>query len=398
MALKAKYQTSPFVFTGNPIILESEGYPTDMIKGGKFIITFEGKRIYEGRFFPPLNIDISEIVDAASEFLPEPSGKNFYPWELIEVVDPEALNSKRKLSVYVDYNGNDDETYEMLALPGGIPTQQFRMYAKGGKDVFDSRLYGQDCNLFFTNRTNGWRIEMKETELYPLYFLASTHSMRIRVRDSISGNELGYEVPGGICTLDPAALRREMLANTHKLGSVFDIYLDHGGGVGFGCQLVIKHCDPAKERYRLKFRNSFGVFEIMEITGKLIENREFPESEESSYRKFDPVTRRFSNLRRRLDATRSFSITTPLERGQGEFVADLLASEEIYILDAFDSPVRVNVTSEEFSWQKLQETPESISFKIELTDPDHFFGEVIAGITDGRKPRIHSDEFTNEFN
>lgn len=398
MALKAKYQTSPFVFTGNPIILDSEGYQTDMLKGGKFIVTFEGKQIYEGRFFPPLNIDISEIVDAASEFFPEPTGKSLYPWELIEVVDPGLSSSKRKLSIYVDYNGQDDETYEMLALPGGIPSHQFRTYARGGKDVFDSRLYGQDCNLFFTSRTNGWRIEMKETELYPLYFLATTNSMRMKVKDSLSGYELGYEVPGGICTLDPAALRSVMLSNTHKLGSIFDIYLDHGGGVGFGCQLVIKHCDPAKERYRLKFRNSFGVFEIMEITGKLIENREFTGSDESSYRKFDPVTRRFSNLRKRLDAIRSLSITTSLERGQGEFIADLLGSEEIYLLDALDAPVRVNVTSEEFSWQRRQETPESISFKIELTEPDHFFGEIIGGPNDSKKPRVHSKQFNKKFN
>lgn len=398
MALKAKYQTSPFVFTGNPIILESGDYSTDPVKGGKFTVILEGKLIYEGRFFAPLNIDISEIVDAASEFLPEPTGKSIIPWEHIEVVDPYAVGTKRKLSVYVDYNGDDNETYEMLALPGGIPSQQYRTYATGGKDVFDSRLYGQDCNLFFTSRTNGWRIEIKETELYPLYFLTSTHSMRMKVRDSLSGHEVGYEVPGGICTLDPAALRMEMLTRTRKLGSVFDIYLDHGEGAVFACQLVIKHCDPAKERYRLKFRNSFGVFEIMEITGQLIENREYSDSEESSYRKLDTVTRRFSNLRSRIEATRSFSITTPFEGGREEFVADLLGSEEIYLLDAFDVPARVNVTTEGFSRQKRQETPESISFKIELTDPDHYFGEIIAGIYDGRKPRIHTRQYTKTFN
>lgn len=239
---------------------------------------------------------------------------------------------------------------------------------------------------------------MKETELYPLYFLASTHSMRMKVKDSLSGHELSYEVPGGICTLDPADLRKEMLANTHKLGSVFDIYLDRGDGEGFGCQLVITHCDPAKERYRLKFRNSFGVFEIMELTGKLIENTEYSESEENYYRRLDPVTRRFSNLRNRLEATRSFSVSAPMERDRGLFMADMIASEEIYLLDAFEVPVRVNVTAEEFSRQKRQETPETVNLRMELTDPDHFTGEFIVGNTDGGKPRIHSDEFTGEFN
>lgn len=398
MALKAKYQTSPFVFTGNPIILESEGYPTDKLKGGKFIVTLDGNRIYEGRFFSPLSIDISEIVDAASKFLPEPTGKSLYPWELIEFVDPGALNSKRKLSVYVDYNGNDDETYEMLALPGGIPSQQFRTYAMEDKDIFDSRLYGQNCNFFWTTRTSDWRIEMKETELYPLYFLATTHSMRIKIKDSVSQYELEYEVPGGICTLDPDAVRREMLASTNKLGSIFDIYLDNEDGNIFACQLVITHSDPVKERYRLKFRNSFNVFEIKEITGKLIEKTEYSASEENSYRKLDLVTHRFSNLRNRLEATKSVSITTPLKSNEGEFMADLLGSEEIYLLDAFKVPVRVNVTVEDFSRQKRQETPESITLKIELTDPDIFIGQIIVDSRDGRKPRVHSKEFTKRFN
>lgn len=398
MALKAKYQTSPFVFTGNPIILESEGYPTDKLRGGKFSVSYEGSPIYEGRFFPPLNIDISEIADAASGFFPEPVGTGPEPWETIETVDSGYTDSKRKISVEVRYNEWDYETFEMLALPGGIPRQQFKTYALAGKDVFDSRLYGRHANFFFTSRTAGWRIEMKETELYPLYFIAYTHSVRLTIKGAVSGNALGYEIPGGICTLNPDLLRKEMLAQTGVLENVFDLWPDFGGGAKFGCRLVITHCDPVRERYRLKFRNSFGVFEIMEVTGKLIENTDYAGVEQESYRRLDPVTRRFSNLRRRLEATRSFTISTPLERTRGEFMADMLASEEIYLLNAFKTPARVNVTSEDFNRQLIQETPESISLRIELTDPDSYCGENIAGINDSRKPRVHSDQFSSEFN
>lgn len=396
MIFKANYQTSPFVFTGNPVILESEGYNADKIKGARFIVYLDGRQIYEGRFFPPLDIDISEIAGAASEYFAEPS-LNGRVWELIEEIDPLSDDCTRRLKVFVDYNGEDDETFEMIALPGGISRQQFKFYAAAGKDVFDARLYGQACNLFFTTRTQGWRIEMKETELYPLYFLAPRKT-RLKIRDAVTDYEIFHDLSAGVCTLDPDALRREMLSETGTLSSVFNIYLDFGGGTEFGCQLVITRVQPATERYRLKFRNSFGVFEIMEISGKLEEKTEFSEIEEKEYRHLDPVTRHFSNLRSRLEATKSFTVTTPLAGISKEFLTDLLASEEVYLLDAYKTPARVIVSAEDFSRRYRSETPESITLGMELSDPDLYFGDEITTLDDSRKPRVHNDKFTKEFN
>ena len=399
MALKAKYQTSDFVFTGNPIILESEGYTSDPIKGGSFTVEYDGRHLYEGRFSSPLDIDISEIVNSWAQYYREPIGESGEPWELIERIVPEDIEQTRRLKVTVRYNENDDEVYEMIALPGGIPRQQFKAYLKKGKDVFDSRLYGPAANFFLTSRTSGWRIEMKETELYPLYFLSTGVSMRIKIMDPVSGKDLGYELPGGVYTLDIDMLRREMILETNSLVNVFDIYKEvDRAGIEFACRIVITPAKVAKERYGLKFRNSFGVFEIFDVTGKMEESISFPEGEESDYRRFDPTTRRFSNLRERLEGTGFMTVATPIEPGQRNMFKDLLASDETYLLGAFKEPVRVNVTADELKFQHRRETPESVSLKMTLTDPDTYFGDDISGPSDSQRPRVHTKQFTKQFN
>ena len=398
MTLKAKYQTSDFVFTGNPVVLQSQETSADPLRGASFRIESEGKNIYEGRFHPPLDIDVSEILDSAFPYLAEPSGTDSgNPFELIE--DVTQLGKQRRVTVYVDY-GDREEQFVMTAIPGGISGQQYTSYALSGKDVFDGRFYGPGCNFFFTSRTSRWKIEMKETELYPLYFMAMGPSMRVLVTDVAYGKEMGFELPGGICTLDPDLLRRYFLEHTGHLCNVFDLYKETGRSatMEYACRLLITHCSPAKERYRLKFRNSFGVFEVMELTGKLMEGTEFEDLEASTYNRLDPVNRRYSNLRERLESKRILEITTPLPYGYGNMLRDLLGSEEVYILDAFKMPVRINVSMEAVNLQSRREIPEVITLKMEIAESELRYDEIDSGPPDSRKPRVHTREFNKKFN
>ena len=392
MSLYAKFQKSPFVFTGNPIILNSLGPQTDMLKGGKFTVAYQRDPIYEGRFCAPLNLDISEIASAATRYLAEPKGDGRNAVELIERIELGDGGVARRISVTVDYDGQYVENYEMIGIPGGIPRQQFLTYASAFTDVFESRFCGPGCNFFFTSRTHEWRIEMKETEIYPLYFIATGQNYRFRIP---TGESIDFDLEYAFYCLDPAALRKAFMDRYGILPSVFDVETEDGG---YCCQIVITHCDPAKERYRLKFRNSLGVFEIMEIRGKLTESRDFPGSEEQSYKRFDMETRRYSNLRERLESNRILEITTPVPMSHRIMLADMLSSDEIFLLDAYKTPVRVNVSSENLTLPKRREEPDTVTLRMEMTAPDHFVGEEISGTDDGRKPRIHSDEFTKEFN
>ena len=63
---------SGYVFSRNPIILRNS-YPSSAFdsRGGTFSLMLDGTNIYEGRFFPPMEIDLSEILDSHVAFFPE---------------------------------------------------------------------------------------------------------------------------------------------------------------------------------------------------------------------------------------------------------------------------------------------------------------------------------------
>lgn len=387
--MKAKYQMTDYVFTGNPVVLEStSGYGTDGLNGGRFTVKYEGRRVYDGRFYAPLDIDVSEILASVGEWYREPmeSVEDF-----IELIEADGTSS-RKAVIEVDYDGQNMETFEMKALPGGIPGDQYRMYAVSGTDVFHSRLTNQGCNFFMTSRTAGWRIEMKETELYPLYFLSTGNLYRFR---EPGGLAIGLNVAKGLNVLDLAKLRKKFILHYGRLPSMIDVETEDGT---LCCRIVITHCEPSKERYRLKFRNSFGVFEVMEITGKLKENMTFEDGEDSGYRRLDPITHQFSDFRERLEGRRVLEITTPVARSHRNLLADMIGSEEIYLLDAFRRSVRVNVTAEDLNLAMVKEEPESVTLRMELTESDKFQGEILFTGSDSRKPRVHGKEFDNKFN
>lgn len=400
MAEKALYQTSNYVFAGNPILLNLYKYQTNNIAGGKFTVTYQRRKVYEGRFNPPATIDLSDIASAVCTRFQEPDTDR----SVLQVVEPfdylfSGPNSNQKMRVDVDYNGRDTEEFEMIALPGGIPAQQFKVYAESGSDVFTSRLVNTGANIFFTTRTAGWRIEVKETELFPLCFISAAGNTYLRVTDVARGNEIGYTASGsGLYALDLDMLRKDFLAKTGSLASMFDISLIINGSTTYACQIVITHCNPSKERYRLKFLNSFKVFEIFELTGKMTDSTEFGDTEDSYYRQLDMISRRFVNCRDRLEGKRSLSITTPVERGRMPFLLDLLASEEIYLLDAFDVPARVNVSAENMTLQHIQDTPENISLKMELAEPDRFYGQIIGAATAAASRQgVFSEQFAEQF-
>lgn len=390
--MNAKYLTSGFAFAGNPIILESDETPEDGMRGASFLVKYEGKQVYSGRFYPPLNIDFSEIAASVAEWLPERGVGGVGP--LNQLADFSAQGSKtRMMEVTVDY-GHTDENFSAILLPGGISKQNFRYYARSGKDVFDSRLFPKESNFFFTTRTNDWRIEVKETELYPLYFVVGNKGVKISLEGSLSNQPLEYDLRSGVFALDIDNMRRINLEETGSLENVFNVFIDKV----FACQIVITFCKPEKDRYRLKFRNSFGVFEIIDISGQLIGSAEKETEEETGYSQIDDVTRSFLNLRERVENDLSYSITINKGNNSSQFILDMISSEEIYLLDAFDMPVRVNVTAESLQWQHIREIPERITLKLAVVESETFCNEPIDSTTGSKKPRIHTKEFNKPFN
>lgn len=391
--MNAKWLTSNYAFTGNPIILESDETAQDLVRGASFSVSYEGTEVYAGRFSPPLDIDIAEIADSVVEYLPEPVFDGVDPVTKIRQVGP--MWNTNRIDVTVDY-GHTSDKYTMIALKGGVSKQNFRRYAQGGKDVFQSRFVKEGNNVFLTTRTSDDTIEMKETEIYPLYFILGGEkgSTRLRIRDVLSGDENLYELSDGVYAFDPERFRWQVLEERGTLGNIIDIYVEEV----FSCRIVITHCDPVKERYRLKFRNSLGVFEMMDISGTLGIQNEGQEEENEGYRRFDKVTRSFLNYRDRVEFAKFFTIETPLPSRNILWLMDMVNSDEIYLLDATASPIRVNVSATDVNFRHKNDIPQRVKLELRPVESELYLTEDFENITSGSSSRIHSEEFSQEFN
>ena len=390
-----KLTKSGFAFTRNPIMLRQD-FPDDasVKHTGTISVSMDGTTIYEGVFSPSLSIDLSEIVDAYVRPLPEAwglDGENAL--FLVEGYDDFV---KRHVVVDVEFDGYDFQ-YWFDAMPGGISKQNFRRLHELGTDIFNERFrnFG-GCNMFMITRTSGWRIVMKETELYPLYFFNEVREDQMTITDVVTGKEITYDILDyGVHALDINEVRRDFVDGHRVLPSVLDVYYQGA----YCCRIVVEHTPACKERYRLLFRNSLGVFEVVELAGALTVNPEYGDEEDGMFRRYDSVTGDYCNCRERVRERMSVTVKTGFKR-RDELVLfrDALASEEAYLLDYGSMPVRVIPSCEEMSYDARGEKPQQFEVKLSFVDDDANVSTVITGKADSVKPRVFSKQFSKQFN
>lgn len=385
---------SGYAFSRNPIILR-ESFPIDnpnKIPDGRCEIIYAGTTIYEGRFSPPLSMNVAEIADAFVTFFNEPPEGNISPiWQIEDTGDM----CDRELSCLFEFDGYEAE-YNCIVIPGGISRQNFKRLLQLNKDIFQERFFNPKGNFFLTTRTASLRIVMKETELYPLYFFPRRTGDLIRIVERTNGSI--YENDSfdeGVAVLDVAALRRYFAEQEQVLSSVFDVYYNSN----FSCRIVVERCDPTRERYRLKFRNSLGVFEIIELTGELSITPEYTDADESQFKRYDTRTTEFFTDRERVERKQSISVETGVKRpDEIRFLMDMLGSEEVYLLDLTPLPIKVIPSVEELTYRPRPESPQKFTVKLEISSSEENIMQDIIDGSENRKPRIFSKQFSKQFN
>lgn len=390
---KSNIPIGGYAFTGNPIFLVDHDEVLGQNQSGRFIVKIGGTQVYEGKCTAPVRINIADIVDSYTERIHDiPANQTGPVYYMISFTD-------RNLVEGCVINSQDDISQDVKChvIPGGISKQNFRRLHALGTDIFESRLLNRSCDFFLTTRTPGFCLYLKETELYPLYYIMEDDSLVLEVRDMMTGKIIDCSAnQKGILALDLEWIRQKLFFESGVLSSAFEI-LDGTGKVS--CKIFIERCDPAKERYRLKFRNSLGVFEILDLPGELIESRNFEDATESEYESFDPITDESIFLRDRQRVNRSFNIDIPVKRPTDvDFIFDMLASDEVYLLDLSPLPVRVIPSCEEIGLKHRLDAPESVTLLLTTSDKESL---IMADITDGkewtRRP-IFTSHFDNKFN
>lgn len=377
---------SGFAFTCNPICFTD----TDT-EGSKktFAVRIGGKTVYTGQYFPPATIDVSEIADI---FIPAfPAQEKWEDLDFSYLVEKESEMSARTLSAVS--SGGDELIKPVIAFKGGLSVQNLRYLNTRGTDIFKARLLNTGANYFLTTRTHSWLLTIKETELAPLLFIVE-QEMRFEV--TAYGTDIKYSktFTAGVLAFDIEELRRKIWREHQILASVIDIS-DDGT---FSCRIIIEEAEPSKERHRLKFRNSFGAFEIIELTGECTVLSESEGDSDDTQKEFDTISRTFRTKPSPASRTTIFTIGSgPKNTDEFLFMGDMLQSEETY-LETDGAWERVAVSAEEFSYKQRQRAPESIKLRIEMIDADIQHTPPITDSTELERGRIFSDEHTDTFN
>lgn len=392
MEIKGNYNGG-MVFSRNPIIV-SESFPGADFhpEGGSLIISGGGTPVYRGRFYPPLRLDISEIIDSVTDYFPEVPEDNAEP--LVSVETARELRSRR-MNIRASYGDIESET-DILPVAGGISMQNFRTFLRGGGDAFTRRFLNPDANFFLTTRSASHTLVIRETELAPLYFIIDGQIENITLRERVTNTDfyLGA-IEDGVWALDPAAMRRWFADNSGVLANVFDIYT----GDAPACRIVIEEAPAARERYRLKFRNSLGVFEVVELTEEMSVTAEYADADSETFDRYDIETGGYYTARGRAKQKRV------LESGSGfrrrdelRFLTDMLASEEVWLTDTAGAvPIRVIPSADSISFAQRPTVPEKIAIKLEVADRD---ANIMQDVVDGGESmaaRIFSYHFSPEF-
>ena len=385
--LKAQKVDRGWALAGNAIIVDT-GFNTvpDNPKGGQFTVTIDGCIIYEGRFTPLQRIDLSEIAASYIPYFPDIPDDNDSP--IVNVVDMDDL-LQYKMNVLFEFDG-DDGVFECHVIPGAIPPTSFRMFS----DPFENRFFNSKSQFFLTTRSISWLLPVKETELAPLYFVQDS-TPPLRVIDPVTGWGIDDALSPGVYALDIAAVRKKIYETHNVLVNSLDIYVDED----HSCRIIIERSDPALERYRIKFRNSLGVFEIIEMAGSLDFSRNNDDDSESNFSRYDYDTGRFTAAREPQDYTISALIDSGIKRpDEIPFLLDMLRSDEVYLLDLVDVPIRVIPSAEEVQFRHLSESPRSIPVRLDFVDDNIDIFNMPCTGKEGMKPRIFNNTFNDKFN
>ena len=248
MSLTANISPANMALTGNPIKLSinSSSLATyTILVGEQTIFTGSG----EGNFFVFIQDILADIVQPAQLYNES------------EEVLLQAEGCSRNVTINVSNSEKNNLTISLKVFIGGVSKRMLRHLNDENKNVFIWKLMNPDGNFFQTTRTSERLIRIRETELLPLSFIYPDGGILRVIANGMETALIG--VAGQPVALNLYRLRKQLFDTHHILASIFDIYV----GETKSCTIVITPGTISRERYLLQFLNSYGSYELIEITG-----------------------------------------------------------------------------------------------------------------------------------
>ncbi|WP_195580806.1 hypothetical protein [Bacteroides ovatus] len=379
-ALKVNIYPTGNAFTRNPIFLSVSSYSM-----ATYSIRMNNEEIFKGNGIGEFCVNIAEVVETGI------TGARILPDNTDHILAVSGLSSE--VTIHVVNEGEEEDNLSFTAWKGGISKKEFKRLRNMGTDIFSLKFLNESCNFFFTTRSNDWRIMMRETELYPLCFIYPGHELKIM--ELLTGQS--FSIPGTVgnfYALNLEAVRLKFFTDYGVLANLFDVY----SGDTFALRIGIEQSPTVRERYRLRFLNSYGVYEVFSLEGEASVTPGMDEDEDAVFRRYDEITDDYYSDRIRTEIQEAVTIKTGFKRPQEiRFLLDLLSSDDVYLSGYGREEIKVIPSAEEFSYRVRPDAPQNVTLKLTFADKEsNWTGEITE--SGYRKPRVHSKEFSKQFN
>lgn len=393
-----------YCFVGNGVVFEVsvERYEPIVVnitkvRGGSHRATYYPFRRADGRYYAVM--DVSHFLQkevavptAGQDYL-TPLGYEDYA-AIVEFADVTSFELDGKL--WEVYGGDDARacSFNLYAFQGGIAGADYALLAEQGLDVFGLRLWKEGAgNFLFTTRTHGDVVCMKDTELCSYLFLYQGKPIVFR-----SG---GYElvvpvVEGGVrgnaCMLNLPLVYGYFVERYGYRPQCIDVVVD--GVRAFS--IVIEESERIDgEVMALRFRNSLGCMEVMEIMGKVEVDCEVDRGdtyERGSVGGVRGVHRSRMPVRERLKVCTGWKSGDELA-----WLLDLVTSPECYFVEADGSEWRCIVWAERMTRDYKVTEPTAATLLVERADASVWVSPRLGDLL-MRGKRVWDDSFDSTFN
>ena len=379
-ALKVNIYPTGNAFTRNPIFLS-----VSSCSMATYSIRMNNEEIFKGNGIGEFRVNIAEIVETGI------TGARILPDNTDHILAVSGLSAE--VTIHVVNEGEEEDNLSFTAWKGGISKKEFKRLRNMGTDIFSLKFLNESCNFFFTTRSNDWRIMMRETELYPLCFIYPEHELKIM--ELLTGQS--FSIPGTVgnfYALNLEAVRLKFFTDYGVLANLFDVY----SGDTFALRIGIEQSPTVRERYRLRFLNSYGVYEVFSLEGEASVTPGMDEDEDAVFRRYDEITDDYYSDRIRTEIQEAVTIKTGFKRPQEiRFLLDMLSSDDVYLSGYGREEIKVIPSAEEFSYRVRPDAPQNVTLKLTFTDKEsNWTGEITE--SGYRKPKVHSKEFSKQFN
>lgn len=379
-ALKVNIYPTGNAFTRNPIFLSVSSYSM-----ATYSIRMNNEEIFKGNGIGEFRVNIAEIVETGI------TGARILPDNTDHILAVSGLSAE--VTIHVVNEGEEEDNLSFTAWKGGISKKEFKRLRNMGTDIFSLKFLNESCNFFFTTRSNDWRITMRETELYPLCFIYPEHELKIT--ELLTGQSLAVPgTAGNFYALNLEAVRLKFFTDYGVLANLFDVY----SGETFALRIGIEQSPTVRERYRLRFLNSYGVYEVFSLEGEASVTPGMDEDEDAVFRRYDEITDDYYSDRIRTEIQEAVTVKTGFKRPQEiRFLLDLLSSDDVYLAGYGREEIKVIPSAEEFSYRVRPDAPQNVTLKLTFAEKEsNWTGEITE--SGYRKPRVHSKEFSKQFN